>query len=396
MKKSLLLSIAASAVVFAGGDIAPVQPVQPTAAPAACDFWGTLALRYDTQKIEDGFKGGAHDNKFFKGDDKGALALVMGVEKELGYGFGFGAELAGMITVDHKFNKTGETAELSQLYLTYKAGNTAIKAGRQALPKAVSPLAWSDRTAGVLERAYNGVVVVNTDITDTTLVGAWVRSVTDTAHSTKLGKNGLFMLGAINKSIANTTLSFAGYYVKDLANDLATTNVTAGTSDYVSVWAAAETKVSDVNLGLQLVYAKAKGQDKTLGVAGYAGTNFNGLDVKLTLAYLNDGNSNIAFSNPNSGSGFWGASYYVFGGNVKAGNKQKIAKLDLGYKIDGYGKVYAGVAADKPDTGKTAIAARVGYDFKVMDVNAKIEYRFAKDFGGKKAHRIRVQGVYKF
>jgi hypothetical protein len=381
MKKSLLLSIAASAVVFAGGDIAPVQPVQPTAAPAACDFWGTLALRYDANKKE------ASADEFFGDDDKGALALVMGVEKELGYGFGFGAELAGMITVDHKFNKTAETAELSQLYLTYKVGNTAIKAGRQALPRAVSPLAWSDRTAGVLDRAYNGVVVVNTDIADTTLVGAWVRSVTDDSSSIKLGKNGLFMLGAINKSIANTTLSFAGYYAKGKATAAVFQN------NYLSVWAAAQTKVSGADLGLQVAYAKEKTKTKSFGVAGYVGTNFNGLDAKLTLAYLNDGTTSLNYGTT---SGFWGGTFGgVFGGSTNGANAQKIARLDLGYKIDGYGKVYAGVAVDKHGS-QTEKAARVGYDFKLLDMNAKVEYRYHDNDAGAINHRIRVQGVYKF
>jgi len=387
MKKGLLLSVVASGLIYAGGDIAPVQPVQPAAAPAACDFWGTLAVRYDANKA-----GGLNFGD--AGNNVAALAVVMGVEKELGYGFGVGAELAGLMTGDGKFNKTGNSAELSQLYLTYKYGNTAIKAGRQALPKAVSPLAWSDRDAGIIQRAYNGVVVVNSDLPDTTLVGAWVRSVTDTSGSVKLGKNGLFMVGAINKSLANTTLSFAAYYVQDLANSLGTVNNTVGVADYVSVWAAAQTKVNNVDLGLQVAYAKSKaaGATKTLAAAAYAGTSFDAVDVKLTLAYIDDGSSNI---NLGGTSGFWGATYYLFGGNTNATDKQKIARLDVGYKPSFGGKIYAGVAVNKHGS-QTEKAARVGYDFKLLDMNAKVEYRYHDDDRGNKAHRIRVQGVYKF
>jgi hypothetical protein len=82
------------------------------------------------------------------------------------------------------------------------------------------------------------------------------------------------------------------------------------------------------------------------------------------------------------------------GGNAN-GAKQKIARLDLGYKV-GAGKVYGGVAADKADGKSTAVAARIGYDFKIADVNAKVEYRYNKDFAKVKNHRVRVQGVYKF
>jgi hypothetical protein len=196
------------------------------------------------------------------------------------------------------------------------------------------------------------------------------------------------MLGAINKSIENTTLSFAAYYAKE-GNGLP--------GDFTSAWAAAETKVSSVNLGLQLAYSKIKGADKTFGVAGYVGGNFNGLDAKLTLAYINDGAAPLTVT-PGA-SAFWGATWKVMGGNAVAGNKQKIARLDLGYKLANGGKIYGGIAADKPDTGKTAVAARIGYDFKILDMNAKVEYRYVKNhkfIDGNDNQRIRVQGVYKF
>jgi hypothetical protein len=380
MKKGLLLSVVATGFIFAGGNIAPVAPVQPQVAPAACDFWGTLAVRYDAKKDGDVGLGKKENNLF-------ATAIAMAVEKQLGYGFGFGAEFGAFtdLGLDVAGAVDGTTSELSQLYLTYKTGNTAIKAGRQALPKALSPLAWSDRTAGVLDTTYEGVVVVNTDIKDTTLVGAWVaRYAVDNKSERINGENnkGVFMLAMQNKSLENTTITASVYYAP---KPLKAT----------SAWLAVEGKAGSVNLGLQVAYSKFKGLGlkKTLGVAAYAGGNFNGLDAKLTLAYIDDGQSPLKIFK--GGSGFWGASYYVFGGNT-IGAKQKIAKLDLAYKIEGYGKVYGGVAADKADGKSTAVAARIGYDFKVADVNAKVEYRYHKDFDKVKHHRIRVQGVYKF
>ena len=394
MKKGLLLSVVASGFIFAGGNIAPVQPVVPAAAPAACDFWGTVALRYDAMKKATG------GNKW-KADSKTYLALAMGVEKELGYGFGFGAEMGAMLKGNYKFTNKSESAEVSQFYVTYKAGNTAIKVGRQALPKAVSPWAWSDRTAGVLNRTYNAITVVNTDIADTTLVGAWVHSAVDTNKNVKIADNkGIFMLGAIYSGISNTTLSTSIYYkpkgdlgaIHDFNGDgNADAEPNVGTG--VSVWAAAETKVSNFDLGLQVAYAKIKPLTKSFGVAAYAGTKFDAIDAKLTLAYLNDGTTPL---NLGGTSAFWGNTFQgVFGGDVSANGKQKIARLDLGYALSN-GRIYGGVAADKPDNGATAVAARIGYDFKVSGIAAKVEYRFDKDFNKNKNHRIRVQGVYKF
>jgi len=125
MKKGLLLSIAASVMIFAGGDIAPVEP----AAPASADFWGQIGFAYQFQ--DEDWKGldfgDTEDNAF-------STSLVLGVEKELGAGFGFGAELAGwtdfgLDIADGSRVESGDqtSAEVSQAYLTYTFGNTAIK-----------------------------------------------------------------------------------------------------------------------------------------------------------------------------------------------------------------------------------------------------------------------------
>jgi hypothetical protein len=51
MKKGLLLSVVASTMIFAGGDIAPVEP----AAPASADFWGQIGFYYQAEDIDGGF-----------------------------------------------------------------------------------------------------------------------------------------------------------------------------------------------------------------------------------------------------------------------------------------------------------------------------------------------------
>jgi len=406
MKKGLLLSVVASGILFAGGNIAPVAPVAPAApaaAPAACDFWGTLAVRYDANKIS------TKNDTFGAKDNKATLALVMGVEKELGYGFGFGAEGAAALAGDGKFQNRAEAGELSQFYVTYKNGNTAVKLGRQALPKSLSPWAWSDRTAGILDRTFNGLVVVNTDVADTTLVGAWIHSYNDGIGAKRSGNlkiaddKGIFMLAGQYTGIANTTLTASAYFKPKgvietvVPNSNPAVPVDANIGKAYSVWASATTKVSNVDLGLQLAYAKIKGAKATVAAAAYAGTSFDAVDAKLTLAYINKGAAPLSLGTT---SAFWGNTFGgVFGGNVVSSQvTQKIARLDLGYKPSFGGKIYGGVAADKPGAGKTAIAARIGYDFTVANVAAKIEYRYAKnkDFTSRKDQRIRVQGVYKF
>ncbi len=389
MKKALLLSVVASGFIFAGGDIAPAAPVVPAAAPAACDFWGSIGARYEFKDNGD-LKFGDKENNTWK------TTVVLGVEKKLGYGFGFGAEVAATSQLGLKdiAAPMDENAELSELYLTYKTGNTAFKMGRQALPKSLSPWAWTDTTLNRKDITYEGIVVVNTDIQDTVLAGAWIaRAGMDNSFvkvDTKDNK-GLFAIAVQNKSLANTTLTATAYYINKPVK---------GTS----VWASAETKAGSVDLGLQVAYSKLKGLglDKTIGVAGYIGGKLADVDAKLTLAYIDDGESTLVATKAlglGGSSGFWGSSFAgAFGGDVVAGNKQKIARLDLGYKIPNAGKIYFSAAYDKPDSGEKAYGAALGYKFKVSGIKGKVEYRYIKnkDFTKRKDQRIRVEGVYNF
>ncbi|HEO98145.1 MAG TPA: outer membrane porin, OprD family, partial [Epsilonproteobacteria bacterium] len=50
MKKALLLSVVASSMIMAGGDIAPVEPAVETPAPAVSgwEFSGTGVVYYQT------------------------------------------------------------------------------------------------------------------------------------------------------------------------------------------------------------------------------------------------------------------------------------------------------------------------------------------------------------
>lgn len=380
MKKGLLLSVVASGFIFAGGNIAPAAPV-PAAAPAACDFWGSIGARYEFKDNGD-LKFGDKENNTWK------TTVVLGVEKDLGYGFGFGAELAATSQLGLDIaKKSDENAELSELYLTYKTGNTAIKAGRQALPKSLSPWAWTDTTLNRKDNTFEGVVVVNTDVQDTTLVGAWIAKAGDKANfdfvNTK-DNQGLFMITAQNKSLSNTTLTGSFYYV---------TKPVKGTS----AWVSAETKAGAVDLGLQVAYAKFDATKQTTGVAGYIGGNLGDVSAKLTAAYLNSGTTTL---NLGGTSGFWGnAGVDAFGGDVVAGaGKQTIVNLGLGYAIPNAGKIYFDAKYDKPDNGEKAYGARLGYKFKVAGVKAKVEYRYLKnaDFTKSKKQRIRVEGVYNF
>ena len=415
MKKGILLSMAASAIIFAGGDIAPVEP----AAPASADFWGQIGVRYEwNDNIGGNYNLG--DNK----NNKFSTAIVLGVEKQLAYGFGFGAEVAGWSDfgfdiADKSAVASGDatSAEVSQAYLTYSFGNTAIKAGRQALPKAVSPWAWSDRSVGVIDYAYDAVVVANTDLQDTTLVGAWVANAVNGNSPTHLGNGneGIWMLAAVNKSLANTTLTLTGYYAPNFQlTDAGVKSVTVVNPDDVwSIWASAVTNFDGVTAGLQVAYVDGnvddntgKSLDSTFGIAGKIGSSWGDFDATLVASYINDGKYSLKTAGTGLGtSGFWGNG---FGGTFTNGDASFTAgtttaiRVDMGYKLP-VGKLYGGIGYawysddTSTTTNKDGFGARIGYAFPVMNtgINGRVEYRYADNYKNTR-QRVRVEAYYKF
>ena len=405
MKKGLLLSVVASTMIFAGGDIAPVEP----AAPAAADFWGQIGFSYDFNDVDGGFDFGDEENNAF------SAAVVLGVEKQLGNGFGFGAEVAGW--TDFGFDIANSpriseqlhpgadqtSAEISQAYLTYTFGNTAIKAGRQALPKAVSPWAWSDRSVGVIDIAYDAIVIANTDITDTTLVAAWVANAVNddtTFHLANGEQAGIFMLAMINKSLANTTLSVTGYYAPD--------SVLSGGEDQWSIWASAVGSVDTVNWGLQAAYVDGDvtGSDATFGIAGKIGSSWGDFSATLVASYINDGDYSLKTAGSGLGtSAFWGngfGGFFTNGDIAGAAGDVSAVRVDMSYKLP-VGKLFGGIGYAWYDDDAASpvyedgFGARIGYSFPVLDtgVHGKVEYRYADNYDNTR-QRIRVEAFYKF
>ena len=110
--------------------------------------------------------------------------------------------------------------EVTQAYLTYAIANTTVKVGRMELPKNLSPFAFSE-TWNVFSNTFEAALVVNSgDIPDTTLVGAWVmrgNSIGNLGDWSDAGTNdnGIFMLTAVNKTVAGLTLTGTMYYAPE-------------------------------------------------------------------------------------------------------------------------------------------------------------------------------------
>ena len=319
MKKTLLLSAVASTMIMAGGDIAPVEPVVEVATPAPAavsgwDFSGqgvvyyqTVSDSYDFYKADDLYHGGAlqaghafnaaKKDTFSQANSAASAGVSLSaVNKDIFGGLGAGVKLIGLGTLGLEKDVVSGVMQsvngadtlnggaITELYLTYGVGNTIAKVGRQELPKALSPLAFSE-SWNVFANTYEAAVLVNSDIPDTTLVGAWVRGANSHTKMQKFdkvnGSDGVFMLTAANKSIEGVGLTGSIYYAPDYVTK----------DDLIAGWLDAAFDIGDYTAGLQAGIIDHKAFNKeTLAFGGKIGGKIdNGMSFGLAATDVNNG-----------------------------------------------------------------------------------------------------------
>lgn len=190
---------------------------------------------------------------------KATALTTLGLENNL-VGSTFTAKIDADGTSHQKttdMSSLNDQAWIEELWLAYTMGKTTTKVGRQRLD---TPLAFSEDW-NAADNTFEAAVLLNNDLPDTTLVGAWVgkhNSVgllgdpdgaattyvtprnTTVAYEGKFGTfgtDGAYAVAAINKSITNTTVQAWYYNVGQIAD---------------AYWLQADTKVMNmINLGVQ-------------------------------------------------------------------------------------------------------------------------------------------------
>ncbi|MDD3769686.1 MAG: porin [Sulfuricurvum sp.] len=179
------------------------------------------------------------------------VSLLVGATMDLAPNLSMGASAYALTTLGLENNLVGDVpsnkvrsdgttstvaervqdqAWMRELYLAYTAGKTTLKVGRQELN---TPLAFTEKW-NVVDNTFDAAVVLNNDLPDTTLVGAWVgkdnganstatpyvgsTTVNLDGEFTTFGKTGAYAAGAINKSIPNTTVQAWYYDVQSVAD----------------------------------------------------------------------------------------------------------------------------------------------------------------------------------
>jgi len=250
-------------------------------------FGGSASLFYGTNDASNGDlfnKATSYGNAAIQ---LGGTALVGSCDTcvKLNYGvtgvstMGLEGTLVGATWVNHT-NALNDGVWIDTLNLAFEPlsgiSNTTMVVGRQAL---ATPLVFTE-TWNIAKNTYDAAVAVNNDITDTTLVGAWVGrsniaggSTVNVAnigdgYSQFLTSEGAYAFGAVTKLIPTVTAQ-AWYYIAP-----STANV---------AWLQAETEVAGFSLGGQ--YGMLDGADNSDGnaVGIKVGYNYDGLG--LSAAY---------------------------------------------------------------------------------------------------------------
>ncbi len=313
MKKTLLLSVVASTMIMAGGDIAPVEPVveAPVVVASGWDFDGQAAFYYETN---DNFGNGSLFDQGPATATEGSSVAAVGLQlraanKDLFAGIGAGFELTGLGTLGLQSSIVSNVTQSAdgslnggawtQGYLTYGFGNTSIKVGRQALPKGLSPFAFSE-TWSVFKNTFEAALVVNTDLPDTALVYAFVNrgaAIGNLGNFTDLSSlgatinadDGVHMLTAQNKSISGLTLTGTWYYAADALQ-------TAPKEDVNILWGDAKFAISDYSIGLQggTILTNEPGAVKdTTAFGAKIGADFGMFDASVAYSSVDDGTAPV-------------------------------------------------------------------------------------------------------
>ncbi len=461
MKKTLLLSVVASTMIMAGGDIAPVEPVvEAPVEVSGWDFSGQAVLYYQTRDVwGDGSLFEQHSHSDIEGAGRVGNSIasagiqVGAVNKDIFAGIGAGFEMSGISdlylaneVVNGLTQNAGNTvnpqgsvlydefnvnsgAAITQAYLTYGIGNTSIKGGRQLLPKSLSPFAFSEGW-NVFKNTFDAALIVNTDLPDTTLVGAYVSQANstlgdlndftdlDTAATVSidgervriggagLAEDGVWMLTAANKSIENLTLTGTWYYAANMVADVADANV---------LWADAKYNFGENMYGLVLglqggvvltdepLIGGAGGlqiQDTTAFGAKIGG-NFEYFDASIAYSSVDDGSVSIENFGTNVKTPLY--TQMIFNQNtIKRDSDTIVARAG----IKGLGGKF-GIAYNYSDLGATALPAvtsgrggageyselDVTYKVKVFDGSTTLFAGYVYQNDQRDARDITVEGI---
>ncbi|MBU0632644.1 hypothetical protein KKA17_08360 [bacterium] len=279
---------------------------------------GSASLFYGSDAVNT--KGVSNADMFDKTASYADAGITLGATADLTTGVSAGATFQGVSTLGLENNlvsgvwsgahtttangssygaQVEDASFFSEAWIAGTFGKTIAKVGRQAID---TPLAFTE-TWNITTNTFEGIVVVNEDIPDTQVVGAWIGTSNGTGDDANLGSNignvtsvsgkfntfvtdGAYAVGVVNNSFAPLTAKAWYYDVTRVANaywlqaDLDMDGILAG-AQYVNINSDATGAKDDTAYGLMLGYSmkdvgtlkvaySSVDKEGTLGVANLA------------------------------------------------------------------------------------------------------------------------------
>ncbi len=381
------LSIAALAVVGFASSAMAMDLSSVTVKPYA-----QAKLYYETI-AKDGL-GGSKEDLFHKDTASGQALVTAGVTGKLdncwGYGFEYmiadtlgleGNLVSGVrMAADENGDPLATQDWASQAYVTYSPcdtilSNTTFKIGRQFLD---TPLAFTEKW-NLAPNSFDAIVLLNQDIKNVTLVGAYVgrgngQKVTVSSgdrFSTYAAGKGAYAVGALTKVIDGLPINLWYYDLPSMAT---------------AFWADAgyNLKVADdMSFGLGAQYGTimpaANGVDDTVGYGVKIGGKIGMFDVMAAYSSMDDDGA-VALANTATGgkkTKLYTAGIYTDGTGVAVPGSDAF-KIKAAAKVAGVGKFIAQYVSCENDVTNASMQnvdeIDIIYATKIAGIGAKFIY----------------------
>lgn len=318
MKRSLMLSVATSVVVMAGGTVVP--KVLDVETPKVIKNTGGFAeaLQNGTFSVDAKLMYFNRDWDNDEKNDPSALTIggIMKYESKpyLGMKVGFAyytSHNAGIIDRDESFGSSMLDAEdggsidiLGEAYLDFAYANSSLRVGRQKM----SVPNITQRNIRLLPVTHEAIVFKNSDIKDTRIELGYVKSYTSLGARANSfneiddgvgsnGDNGVSYLHIENKSIPNTTIK-AEYLLSNSDEDKNGEKINHENSTWMEI------SYNLVGIGNN-TFVKVHGgsssyalEDDAMYYGGKFGTTISGIDVEVLYDKVVDNKLFFGFSPP--------------------------------------------------------------------------------------------------
>jgi hypothetical protein len=310
MRKLVKMSIVAASLV-ATSAMAADKGIDITTTGQAVVYYQTAAGN-----------GNGEADLFNDSKSVGNVGLQLNLDADLKNNFTFGSQINYLGTSGLEKNLVSNTMQdvntktdsngiqddiyLSQLYVAKKMGNTNVKIGRQELPLSLSPFAYSEDW-NVFKNTFDAVLAVNTDIPNTTLVGAYVSGGNYNKPASNMAKFGdllvtgndgskaavestAYMATVQNKSIPMATVTATYYSVSNIRA------AATATVDADIVWG--DVTITDKSLPMGLTVGLQAG---SMMPDDSGAKDTNAFGAKVSIKPINPLTLCLAYSSVNDG-----------------------------------------------------------------------------------------------